>query len=67
MLDEAVNTFDRQKSLELYRKVQQIVSSDVPVVPLWYGSNVVIAKKNVQNIQVNASGDWGFVRNLSQQ
>jgi ABC-type transport system substrate-binding protein len=51
----------------LYRKVQQIVSSDVPVVPLWYGSNVVIAKKNVQNIQVNASGDWGFVRNLSQQ
>jgi peptide/nickel transport system substrate-binding protein len=67
LLDEAVNTFDRQKSLELYRKVQQIVSSDVPVVPLWYGSNVVIAKKNVQNIQVNASGDWGFVRNLSQQ
>jgi ABC-type transport system substrate-binding protein len=62
-----VNTFDRQKGLELYRKVQQIVSSDVPVVPLWYGSNVVIAKKNVQNIQVNASGDWGFVRNLSQQ
>jgi peptide/nickel transport system substrate-binding protein len=67
LLDEAVNTFDRQKGLELYRKVQQIVSSDVPVVPLWYGSNVVIAKKNVQNIQVNASGDWGFVRNLSQQ
>jgi peptide/nickel transport system substrate-binding protein len=65
LLDEAVNTFDRQKGLELYRKVQQIVSSDVPVVPLWYGSNVVIAKKNVQNIQVNASGDWGFVRNLS--
>jgi peptide/nickel transport system substrate-binding protein len=65
LLDEAVNTFDRQKGLELYRKIQQIVSNDVPVVPLWYGSNVVIAKKNVQNIQVNASGDWGFVRNLS--
>jgi len=26
---------------------------------------VVIARKNVQNIQVNASGDWGFVRNLT--
>jgi peptide/nickel transport system substrate-binding protein len=65
LLDEAVNTFDRQKGVELYRKVQDIVSRDVPVYPLWYQSNVVIAKKNVQNIQVNASGDWGFVRNLS--
>jgi len=65
LLDEAVNTFDRQKGLELYKKIQEIVSRDVPVIPLWYGSNVVIAKKNVQNIQVNASGDWGFVRTLS--
>jgi len=65
LLDEAVNTFDRQKGLELFTKIQDIVSRDVPVFPLWYGSNVVIAKKNVQNIQVNASGDWGFVRNLS--
>jgi len=37
----------------------------VPILPLWYESNIVIAKKNVQNIQVNASGDWGFVRSLS--
>jgi peptide/nickel transport system substrate-binding protein len=67
LLDEAVNTFDRQKGVELYKKVQDIVSRDVPVFPLWYQSNVVIAKKNVINIQVNASGDWGFVRNLSRQ
>ena len=67
LLDEALNTFDRQKGLELYKQIQEIVSRDVPVVPLWYGSNVVIAKKNVQNIQVNASGDWGFVRNLTRQ
>lgn len=65
LLDEAVNTFDRQKGVELYKKIQDIVSRDVPVFPLWYSSNVVIAKKNVQNIQVNASGDWSFVRNLS--
>ena len=65
LLDEAVNTFDRQKGLELYKKIQDIVSRDVPVIPLWYGSNVVIAKKNVQNIHVNASGDWGFVKDLS--
>ena len=65
LLDEAVNTFDRQRGRELYQKIQDIVSRDVPVILMWYESNIVIAKKNVQNIQVNASGDWGFVRNLS--
>jgi len=65
LLDEAVNTFDRTRGRGLYVKIQDIVSHDVPVFTLWYQSNVVIAKKNVQNIQVNASGDWGFVRNLS--
>lgn len=65
LLDEAVNTFDPAKAKELYTRIQAIVSRDVPVFPMWYQSNIVIAKKNVQNIQVNASGDWGFVRNLS--
>jgi peptide/nickel transport system substrate-binding protein len=65
LLAEVVNTYDRQKARELYIKIQDIVSRDVPVFPLWYQSNVVIARKDVQNIQVNASGDWGFVRNLS--
>ena len=65
LLEEAVNTFDRTRAKELYTKIQEIVSRDEPVFPLWYQSNIVIAKKNVQNIQVNASGDWGFVRNLS--
>jgi len=65
LLNEAVNTYDRQKARDLYVRIQAIVSRDVPVFPLWYQSNIVIARKNVQNIQVNASGDWGFVRNLS--
>ena len=65
LLDEAVNTFDRQRGVELYTKIQEIVSRDVPILPLWYGSNIVIARKTVGNIQVNASGDWGFVKNLT--
>ena len=65
MLEEAVKTFDRERAKELYRKIQDIVSRDVPVFPLWYQSNIVIARKNVGNIQVNASGDWGFVKNLT--
>jgi peptide/nickel transport system substrate-binding protein len=65
LLDEAVNTFDRQKGLELYTKIQDIVSNEVPVFPLWYQSNIVIAKKNVGNIHVDASGDWTFMKNVT--
>lgn len=65
LLDQAVNTFDRQKAVDLYRQIQEIVSREVPVFPLWYQANMVIAKKSVGNIQVNASGDWGFVRKLT--
>lgn len=65
LLDEAANTWDREKAKVLYAKIQEIVSRDVPVLPLWYQANMVIAKKNVKNIQVDASGDWGFVRNLT--
>jgi peptide/nickel transport system substrate-binding protein len=65
LIEQAVNTYDRQKARELYVKIQEIVSRDVPIFPLWYQSNIVIARKNVQNIQVNASGDWNFVKDLS--
>lgn len=65
LLDEAVNTNDRAKARELYVKIQEIVSRDVPVFPLWYQANIIIARKNVGNIQVDASGDWGFVKNLT--
>ncbi|HXM34661.1 MAG TPA: hypothetical protein VN920_05710, partial [Pyrinomonadaceae bacterium] len=65
LLEEAVNTFDRQKTLPLYTKIQEIVSHDAPILPLWYQANMVIAKKSVGNIHVDASGDWGFVRNLT--
>jgi peptide/nickel transport system substrate-binding protein len=67
LLEEAVNTFDRTRAKELYVRIQDIVSRDLPAFPLWYQSNIVIAKKNVGNIQVNASGDWGFVRNLTRE
>jgi peptide/nickel transport system substrate-binding protein len=67
LLAEAVNTFDREKAKQLYARVQEIVSREVPVLPLWYQANIVIARKSVGNINVDASGDWRFVRNLTVQ
>jgi ABC-type transport system substrate-binding protein len=65
LLEQAVNTFDHTKAAPIYAQIQEIVSREAPVLPLWYQANMVIAKKNVGNIQVDASGDWSFVRNLT--
>jgi peptide/nickel transport system substrate-binding protein len=67
ILEEAANTYDHATAKPLYEKAQEIISRDVPVLPLWYQANMVIARKNVGNIQVNASGDWGFVKDVTVQ
>lgn len=65
ILNEAVNTYDHAKAAPLYARAQDIVSRDVPLLPLWYQANMVISKKSVGNIHINASGDWGFVKDLT--
>ena len=65
LIEEAVNSFDRERAKILYAKIDEIVTRDVPVLPLWYQANIVIAQKKVGNIKVNASGDWGFVKDLT--
>lgn len=65
LIGEAVNTFDREKAKLLYQRIQEIVTRDAPVLPLWYQANIVIAQKNVGNVKVDASGDWGFMKNVT--
>lgn len=67
ILEQAVNTYDHATAAPLYARAQDIVSRDVPLLPLWYQANMVIAKKSVGNIHVNASGDWGFVKDLTME
>src|SRR5262245_32395114 len=67
ILEEAINTYDHAKSAPLYARAQDIVSRDVPLLTLWYQANMVVAKKSVGNIHVDASGDWGFVKDLTME
>jgi peptide/nickel transport system substrate-binding protein len=65
ILGEAVNTADRERARTLYAQAQEIISRDVPALPLWYANNIVIARKMVGNIQVPPNGDWVFVRSVT--
>lgn len=65
IIGQAVDTVDKTKAKELYGKAQEIISRDLPLYPLWYPANIVVAAKRIGNIKINASGDWGFVKDLT--
>jgi peptide/nickel transport system substrate-binding protein len=65
IVQEAVDTVDKTKAKELYTRAQEIVSRDLPLFPLWYPSNIVVANKRVGNIKINPSGDWSFIKDLT--
>ena len=65
LINEAFNTTDRARAKDLYFKAQDIISSEVPMFPLWYPANIVVANKRIGNIKVNPSGDWSFIKDIT--
>jgi ABC-type transport system substrate-binding protein len=61
ILNEAVSTADRNRARELYVQAQDIISREVPMLPLWYPDNMVISRKSVGNIKLDPSGDFVFL------
>jgi peptide/nickel transport system substrate-binding protein len=65
LIDAAGNELDREKAKALYGQVQDIISRDLPIITLWYPSNMVVSNKRIGHMSINASGDWFFVKNLA--
>lgn len=65
VLNDAVNETDRARAKELYNRAWSLISADLPLVPLWYPANMVVANKRIGNIKINPSGDWTFVKDIT--
>jgi ABC-type transport system substrate-binding protein len=65
ILDEAVAASDRARAKELFVRAQEITSRELPQFPLWYSDQMVVARRNVQNIKVPVDGDWRFLRDVT--
>lgn len=65
LLEDSINETDRAKSKELYGKAWETISRDVPLYPLWYPANMVVANKRIGNIKISPSGDWSFIKDIT--
>jgi peptide/nickel transport system substrate-binding protein len=67
LLEDAINELDREKAKQMYIKAWQIVSNDLPLLPLWYPANMVVSNSRIGNIKMNPSGDWTFIKDITVQ
>lgn len=66
-VDDAVNATDKAVAKELYAKTWEVVSNDLPLLPLWYPANIVVCNKRIGNVKMSGSGDWGFLKDITVQ
>ncbi len=65
LINEAFNSTNREEAKNLYFKAQDIISLEVPMFPLWYPANMVVANKRIGNIKISPSGDWSFIKDIT--
>lgn len=65
ILEQAINETDRGRAKELYQRGWNIISSELPLYPLWYPANVVVTNKRIANVKISPSGDWTFLKDIT--
>jgi peptide/nickel transport system substrate-binding protein len=64
-IEDAINATDKAQAKQLYAKSWDIVSNDLPLLPLWYPANIVVSNKRIGNVKMSGSGDWGFLKDIT--
>ncbi len=64
LLAKAILELDMSEAKTHYQEAQNIISKDMPLLPLWYPSNVVITNQKVYGDFSNSENDLSFVKDL---
>jgi len=63
LLKQARSMFNIDESLKLYKRVQSIVSNDVPYVSLWYMKDITAMRDNLKNFKPFPGGGYEGINN----
>jgi peptide/nickel transport system substrate-binding protein len=62
LLRLAAGSTKQSERRRLYVEVQQILTEDMPGIPMWYPNNEVVHSQRLSNIVPRASGNFDFLR-----
>lgn len=64
LLNSAMQELDASKAKLFYQDAQDIISEDMPLLPLWYPSYLIISNQKVYGDFNNSKRDFTFVKDL---
>ena len=62
LIDAARTDSDQNARKQDYAAIQQILAEDLPYINLWYFDNVMVHSARVENLHLNPSGNYDFLR-----
>jgi len=64
LLYKASEIYDFEILKKTYKKVEYLVSKDIPFIPLWFANNIVVYSKRIENIEMYPSGEYYFLEKV---
>ena len=65
LIDEASAMTDDAQRGALYGQAQAVIARDVPVVSLWYKTNVAVFQPGIQGVRLSPIADFTFLKDVS--
>jgi peptide/nickel transport system substrate-binding protein len=62
LIDHARAELDQNVRKQDYASIQRILAEDLPYVDLWYFDNVMVHSARVENLHLDPSGNYDFLR-----
>lgn len=62
LVNQGRSETDQAQRKVVYGEIQTILASELPYINLWFLDNVVVHTKRVENIRLNPSGNYDFLR-----
>jgi ABC-type transport system substrate-binding protein len=61
LIDAGRREIDPAKRRQLYARIQQLLSQDLPYIDLWYLDNVVVHSRRASNFTISPPGNYDFL------
>jgi peptide/nickel transport system substrate-binding protein len=65
LLDEATESTDPARRLELFHQVQREISAKVPYIGLWHKTNVAVAQRSLSGVHLTPLADLLFLKDVA--
>jgi peptide/nickel transport system substrate-binding protein len=62
LINQARRETDQSARKQIYDEVQRILAQDEPYINLWYFDNVLVHTRRVENLTLNPSGNYDFLK-----